>query len=265
MPATTRAPRMKRAAPGSLTPSTCGRVSDQPKASAPTPSRKASVMSIDVPTASVSASPMPTRVTDETNDAAAPRWPRQRATNVPGSSTTSVAAARRSQRPKPVSGKSRAIPRSAATAAGVTNRHAAPAGTRDGEHARRLYRDGERERPAEQTQPRPVGVEREVHVPQDRLDAQAVQQRPQPVQERVQTGREEDERAGSREQDEGELDPEVAADRIPADGQREAHRREDERGGTSQRALQDHGSGHRAPRARMAARRLVDPRCVSAE
>ena len=56
---------------------------------------------------------------------AAVRWPRHRATSAPGSRTTSVAAASRTQSPNPVSGRSREIPSSATAAAGAMRRQTA--------------------------------------------------------------------------------------------------------------------------------------------
>ena len=81
----------------------------------------------------------------------------------------------------------------------------------------------------------------------------------------MQAGREEHERRREAEDDEGELDPDVAANAIAADREPEAHGREDERRRSAQRALEDDGAGDGPSRAGMAAGRLVDPRRVAAE
>ena len=365
--------------PGSRTPSSSRPVSDQTSATAPAASTKASVTSSEAPRANVSASPAPTSVTDAANAAAALRWPRHRATSTPGSRTTSVAAASRTQSPNPVSGRSREMPeqrhgrgrddetpdgirarrhrcrppqldrrlREPVQRAGSRSRHGTGAqalprdddgsgqGDRDGdeeeeeagreglvgrdaegpeeaheerfphrqavdrerhehdeeeqrphhvvrprrkvdsdrlpgapdrEHARRLHDDREREHPAEQPQPRPVRVQREVHVAQDRLDAQ-------PVQHRDAAGAGPD--AGSSRR--GRTRPRRSGRRTRARPRRSRRRSSDRGRARSRRrraasvaAPPSARSSSTVPatgpaRAGMAPRGLVDPRRVAAE
>ena len=124
-PARATTPRAKRAAPGGGTPSSSRPVSDQANATTPAPSTNASVTFSEAPRAAVKASPAPTSVTDATSVAAALLCPRHRATSIPGSRTTSVAAASRTHRPNPVCGRSREKPSSATTAAGAIRRQTA--------------------------------------------------------------------------------------------------------------------------------------------
>ena len=90
-----------------------------------------------------------------------------------------------------------------------------------------------------------------------------------PGRSRCSTGcrlvREENERAHDAQDDERELDPDVAADRVVADREHEAHGREHERRRAAERPLEQHRAGHRPARAGMAPRGLVDPRRISAE
>src|SRR5207249_11217087 len=72
-------------------------------------------------------------------------------------------------------------------------------------------------------------------------------------------------RAGRAQHDEGQLYPDVAADRVATDGQREARRREDESRGAAERPLEQHRPRDGPARAWVAASRLVDPRRVAAE
>ena len=66
-----------------------------------------------------------------------------------------------------------------------------------------------------------------------------------------------------RRDDEGELDPEVGADVVVADREREADRGEHERRGAAERALEQHRPRDRPAVARVAPRRLVDARSAS--
>ena len=77
--------------------------------------------------------------------------------------------------------------------------------------------------------------------------------------------REEDDAEHDRRDDEGELDPEVAADVVVADREREADDGEHERRRAAERALEQHRARRRAAGALVPARRLVDPRRVAAE
>ena len=71
--------------------------------------------------------------------------------------------------------------------------------------------------------------------------------------------REEDDAEHERADDERELDPDVAADAVAADGEREADGGEDESGGAAEHPLEQHRAGSGTACALVTPSRLVDP------
>ena len=136
------------------------------------------------------------------------------------------------------------------------------AGGPDREHAHRLHGERQREHADEQTRVVAVGVNALVDVADRPLEREPAQQRDA---SRASSGRSRREKSATREHHaspthEGELDPEVAADVVVAEREREADRGEHERRRAAERALEQHRARRRRRPARWRRGGLVDPR-----
>ena len=110
-----------------------------------------------------------------------------------------------------------------------------------------------------------VAVQAVVDGARRRLDAQPPRDRPRNTSRR-RTVREKNTNAATIvPTHEDELDPEVRADRVPADREQQPDAREQERDRAAERALEQHRAGDRRDLPGMAARRLEDARRVAAD
>ena len=90
------------------------------------------------------------------------------------------------------------------------------------------------------------------------LDAQTTQERDEPAKRPARAVREEQDPEDDRAEDERALDPQIGADVVPTDGERETDRRKDESRNPAERAFEQDDRRQVAEPARMAARALVD-------
>ena len=110
-----------------------------------------------------------------------------------------------------------------------------------------------------------VGVHRVVDPRDELVEPDERENRPPELEQRPRAAREEQEAEDDRRHDEERLDPEVRADVVVPDGEREADRGQDQRRRAADRALEEDGRGSGVAVARMTACRLVDANRVAAD